>query len=230
VTAVDETGAERYAFAAVPATAPGLEVLDDWDPLGMRASGSNSISLRDVALPDAAVRDGLPLGTWGVGLLERYLASGAFHAAASLGIAEAAHADAVAALAGRPLAGAAASHTATTLAQATIELASMQATFERAAAAIDAHHDRHPDGDPGLAEALEVFAQVQVAKAHVSEAAVRVVDRALALSGGSGFRRGHRLARAYRDVRAGAFMHPLGANRAADFIARVSLGLAPLPG
>jgi hypothetical protein len=35
---------------------------------------------------------------------------------------------------------------------------------------------------------------------------------------------GSPLARAYRDVRAGAFMHPLGANRAYDHLARVALG------
>ena len=35
------------------------------------------------------------------------------------------------------------------------------------------------------------------------------------------------LARAYRDVRAGAFMHPLGANRAYSFLARTALGLRP---
>jgi alkylation response protein AidB-like acyl-CoA dehydrogenase len=75
-----------------------------------------------------------------------------------------------------------------------------------------------------------VFARVQMAKAHVCEAAVRIVDRAMALTGGAGFRSGHPLARAYRDVRAGAFMHPLGANRVHDFLARTELGLPLLPG
>jgi len=32
------------------------------------------------------------------------------------------------------------------------------------------------------------------------------------------------ISRAYRDVRAGAFMHPLGANRAYEFIGRGALG------
>ena len=52
----------------------------------------------------------------------------------------------------------------------------------------------------------------------------RIVDRALTLSGGAGYRNGHPLARAYRDVRAGAFMHPLGTNRAYDLVADVALG------
>ena len=35
------------------------------------------------------------------------------------------------------------------------------------------------------------------------------------------------LARAYRDVKAGSFMHPLGANRAYDYLAHVALGEQP---
>jgi alkylation response protein AidB-like acyl-CoA dehydrogenase len=53
------------------------------------------------------------------------------------------------------------------------------------------------------------------------------VDRALALSGGAGYMAKHPLSRAYRDVRAGAFMHPLGANRAYEFIGQVALGITP---
>jgi alkylation response protein AidB-like acyl-CoA dehydrogenase len=58
----------------------------------------------------------------------------------------------------------------------------------------------------------------------VGEAAARIVDRALALSGGAGYLNGSPLARAYRDVKAGSFMHPLGANRAYDYLAQVALG------
>ena len=38
---------------------------------------------------------------------------------------------------------------------------------------------------------------------------------------------GHPLNRAYRDTRAGAFMHPPGANRAYDLVGGAGLGLAP---
>jgi hypothetical protein len=37
----------------------------------------------------------------------------------------------------------------------------------------------------------------------------------------------HPLAKAWRDARAGAFMHPVGANRAGDVLARAALGLPP---
>ena len=42
VTYADGEGTERYAYAMVPTDAPGVVVHDDWDALGMRASGSNS--------------------------------------------------------------------------------------------------------------------------------------------------------------------------------------------
>ena len=71
---------------------------------------------------------------------------------------------------------------------------------------------------------VALFAETQAAKAFVNEASARIVDRALAASGGAGYLNGHPLARAYRDVRAGSFMHPLGANRAYDFLGDVALG------
>jgi alkylation response protein AidB-like acyl-CoA dehydrogenase len=58
----------------------------------------------------------------------------------------------------------------------------------------------------------------------VGEAAARIVDRALALCGGIGYLNGSPFARAYRDVKAGSFMHPLGANRAYEYLAHVALG------
>ena len=87
----------------------------------------------------------------------------------------------------------------------------------------DEEHGRNGhDGSDG--ELTTLFADVQAAKAFIGQAAPRIVDRALALSGGAGYLNGSPLSRAYRDVRAGAFMHPLGANRAYEFIGRIALG------
>jgi len=44
----DADGIERYAYAMVATDAPGVTVHDDWDALGMRASGSNSVSFEAV--------------------------------------------------------------------------------------------------------------------------------------------------------------------------------------
>ena len=91
VSFVDDEGVERYGFVQVPADAPGVAVNGDWDALGMRASGSHSITLSGVELPAGAVRGGFPTGET-VPYLDRNMTSGLFHASASLGIAEAAFA------------------------------------------------------------------------------------------------------------------------------------------
>ena len=214
----DDDGGERYAYVEIPADAPGVRINDDWDALGMRASGSHSVTFDGVELPAAALRGGFPTGR-PVPYLERNLPSGLFHASASLGIAEAAFARAA-----RPERINGDARAPMLVAESAIDLTASRATISRAAALIDEHHAANPIADGTDEEITALFAEGQAAKTFVNEAATRVVDRALALSGGAGYLNGSPLARAYRDVRAGAFMHPLGANRAYDFIADVALG------
>jgi len=263
VTYADGEGIERYAYAMVPVDAPGVTVHDDWDALGMRASGSHSISLDGVALPESGVRGGFQTGD-SVAYIERNLIAGLFHAAASLGIAESADQ-----LAGRGLArriqsamAGQSTHqqtkgtahvpilvsptdgreapppapriTATAhngnararmqMAENAIDLAAARGVLSRAAALVDEHRAANPASDGTADELVALFAEAQAAKAFVNDAAARIVDRALALSGGAGYVNGSPLARAYRDVKAGSFMHPLGVNRAYDYLAHVALG------
>jgi alkylation response protein AidB-like acyl-CoA dehydrogenase len=220
VTYADDEGTERYAYAMVPTDAPGVVVHDDWDALGMRASGSNSISLDGVQLPESGVRGGFRAGD-PLPYMERNLVAGLFHAAASLGIAESADAIARRGDAGRVNGDA---RPRIQIADNTVDLAAARGVLSRAAALIDEHRAANPVSDGSEHEIAALFAEAQAAKAFVNEAAARIVDRALALSGGAGYANGHPLARAYRDVRAGAFMHPLGANRAYEFLGDVALG------
>jgi alkylation response protein AidB-like acyl-CoA dehydrogenase len=186
----------------------------------MRASGSQSVTFDEVHLPAAALRGGFPAGRLTDDFMETNLVAGGLHAASSLGIAEAAHAAALTGMAPRLASRVPAPRALVLVAEAEVELAAVRASIARAGDLIDGHLLQ-----PG--DVAEVFADVQAAKAFVNEAAVRIVDRALALSGGAGYMSTHPLSRAYRDVRAGAFMHPLGANRAYEFIGEVALGLAP---
>jgi alkylation response protein AidB-like acyl-CoA dehydrogenase len=210
VTFVDEDGIERYGYAQVPADAVGVEFQDDWDALGMRASGSQSVTFAGVELPRPALRGGFVAGDADA-YMERNLMNGLFHAAASLGIAESAASTATDALSAR---GEPDPRARTLIAENAVELGAARATLSRSATLVD-------DSDRRV---VAHFADTQAAKAFVTEAAVRIVDRALALSGGAGYLNDHPLARAYRDVRAGGFMHPLGANRAYELLADFALG------
>jgi alkylation response protein AidB-like acyl-CoA dehydrogenase len=220
VTYADGKAIERYAYAMVPIDAPGVVVHDDWDALGMRASGSNSISLEGVELPESGVRGGFRAGD-PLPYMERNLVAGLFHAAASLGIAESADAIARHGIAGRSNGDA---RPRMQVADNAVDLAASRGVLSRAAALIDEHRAANPASDGSPEQLRALFAEAQAAKAFVNEAAARIVDRALALSGGAGYAGGSPLARAYRDVKAGSFMHPLGANRAYDYLARVALG------
>jgi alkylation response protein AidB-like acyl-CoA dehydrogenase len=219
VTYVDDHGRETYGYALVPTATPGLVLHDDWDALGMRASGSNSVSFDDLRLPESALRGGFPVDST-VDYIERNLDAGLLHAAAALGAAEYAHAHAAERIArnGHEPDG----RSRTIAAENAVELSAGRAVLGRAAALIDEHFA------PGwTADLTLLFAEAQAAKMFVGESAVRIVDRALALSGGAGYLNGSPLPRAYRDVRATAFMHPLGANRAYDYLGRIALGSAP---
>jgi alkylation response protein AidB-like acyl-CoA dehydrogenase len=223
VTYTDDGGRGRYGYAMIPRETPGVVVHDDWDALGMRASGSNSVSFEDVQLPLAALRGGFPVGD-AVEYMERNLNAGLFHAAAALGIAESTHSSIAGRLGRRhdvdP-------HTQVVAAENVIDLSTCRAAFARAASLIDEHHARNPTTRGTPEELTNLFAVAQSAKAFIGQAAVRIVDRALALSGGSGYLNGSPLARAYRDVRATAFMHPLGENRAYAFLGQLAAGRPP---
>ena len=216
-------GAARYGYAMVPVRAPGVTVHDDWDALGMRASGSHSVTFDGVLLPRAAVSGGFPAGN-AVPYMERNLSAGLFHASSSLGIAEGA---ARAALDGVAKRGTADGRTRALAAENAMDLTLARASLARGAALIDEHEAANP-GSAGDADAITaLFVEAQAVKTVVGEASGRVVERSLAMTGGGGFLNGHPIARAYRDVRAGTFMNPLAATRAYELVGMTALGLDP---
>ncbi len=229
VTYIDDDGAERYGFAQVPASAPGVFVNDDWDALGMRASGSGSIVFRDVRIPAGAMGKGFPAGVITAELLENFLVSGPMHSASTLGIAESAMGEVQQIAAGKKIA----SHgrppgerpvLQVFAAEMMITLSAMRGSLDRAARTIDEYYARNPTSRGSLDEAQVALVETQCAKAFMNDAGVRLVDQALTISGGAGFMAKHPLSRMYRDVRAGGFMHPFGKSVAWGLIGEAAMG------
>jgi alkylation response protein AidB-like acyl-CoA dehydrogenase len=215
----DDEGRERYAYATVSADDPGLTVHDDWDAMGMRASGSNSVTLDGVRLRHGGVTGGFAAGS-AIGYIERNLPPGLLHAAVALGIAESAHRIATESVARRG----ADARARMLVAENAIQLSAARSTLARGADLIDAHYAAHKASDGTESDIVGLFAESQAAKTVVARSAEDIVERALALSGGAGYLAGHPLGRAYRDVKAISFMHPLGENRAYELAAQLALG------
>lgn len=232
---VDDGGAVHRRWALVPKHAPGVQVLDVWDSLGLRAAGSHDILFEGVVLEDDQVMPPVPWGhdhefslvaavTGMIGLL-----------ASLLGIAERAHELALHTAwtrtlppAERPLALRPGVQRA--IAESEIDLVTGRAVIDRAGHLID-RYVTEPLEAPTLAELRALNAQFQAAKAEVSRRAIQIVDRALDLCGDSGYLEGHPLARLYRDVRIGPLLQPFPANEVHEYIGRIALGLDPtLPG
>jgi alkylation response protein AidB-like acyl-CoA dehydrogenase len=136
-----DDGVELYGYAMIPAATPGVVIHDDWDAMGMRASGSHSVTLDAVELPDSALRGGFPVGE-PVPYMERNLYAGVLHASASLGIAEAAHAEALARC--RRNGSGEAAYAQMLTAANEVDLCAARATLARAAGLIDHHAAAHP--------------------------------------------------------------------------------------
>jgi alkylation response protein AidB-like acyl-CoA dehydrogenase len=111
------------------------------------------------------------------------------------------------------------------VAEIEIGLTAARASLSRIALAFDEFLAR--EGAPTAEEMDELIKEWQATKLVVNRAAVDIVDRAMTISGGSGYMSNSPLSRMYRDVRAGPFMQPYSPNEAPEFIGRVALGLDP---
>ena len=228
----NEAGEARMGATMAPVNRPGLEILDNWDGLGMRASGSHDVVFTDYFVADNEFDDIGEFGRFNAPFLA--VASGASLGLSSifLGIAESAHDIAVTAVKDRDAARYPMNQV--TAAGHEIDLAAMRGILGRTAQAFDDFFQTaagvHAAGAPPVLSGMEAFQLIKsaaCAKKFVMDQACAVVDRALTLYGGGGFLNDSTLARLYRDVRAGPFMQPWARNQAIEFIGKVSLGLDP---
>ena len=227
----DLEGEVRTAFAFVPRDSDGLTIHDDWDAMGMRASGSNSLELRDVFVPE----DGFNArtGAWGefdVPALMVQVSANLALTAAMVGIAERARELVIEAVTTRrkaPSNRLLAERTGIQyqVAEMEIDLATARAMVERSAATVDAYLLGRPDSEAEIGALHDLMRDFQCTKWVANRKAIEVVDRALTLSGGAGYFTSNPLSRLYRDVRAGPFMQAYSPNESREYIGRTALGL-----
>ena len=220
-----------WAYAFVPRDTDGLTLHDDWDALGMRASGSQSITFEDCFVPDAFFNP--QESAWGgfdEGLLTIQVNANLALSAAMVGIAEQARDLVVEQVTTRrkaPSNRILAERTGIQyqVAEMEIDLATARAMIERTASLVDAYLLSHAASDVQLAELHELMCDFQVTKWVANRKAIAVVDHAMTLSGGAGYFASSPLSRLYRDVRAGPFMQAYSPNEAREYIGRITLGL-----
>lgn len=221
-----------FLGAFVPVGTLGMSFLDDWDALGMRASGSQSVAFEDCVIPEEKVLEFGPWGEWNPEWFAIFLPGNFGLLAAFLGIAERAQELIRETLTTRRKAPgnrliAERSALQRGFAESEVDLAVSRGIVERTGRAIDALYARYPDDHPPLDELHAHFSELQCTKLAVTDRAIAVVDRAITLSGGAGYFSRNPLSRLYRDVRAGPLMQPLSPNEAYGYIGKVALGLDP---
>jgi alkylation response protein AidB-like acyl-CoA dehydrogenase len=193
----------------VPFKADGVKILDTWRVMGMRGTGSHDVELKNVFVADAAISGRRPQGKWhplyhAVSMLALPIIYSAY-----VGVAEGARARALAIAKKKP---------------ADEALALLVGEMENAFAGAEiAWADM-----VRLAETLkpgpETTSQVMVRRTLAGQNALRTVERAMEVAGGSSFYRDVELERAFRDVQAARF-HPLQEKPQLRYTGRLALGL-----
>ena len=201
----------------VPFTAEGLTGLDDWRTMGMRATGSQTMALDKVFVPDEAIVVKRPRGEyhpmWNVILtcampLIMSVYVGVAEAAADIAI------DAAAKRRGDDP-------------EIPFLIGEMTNTLATAQLAVDAMVALNNNWT--FEPTTEIASDILVRKTIAANASIQVGEKALELAGGASFFRKLGLERLVRDLH-GARYHPLPEKRQQLFTGRLALGLDPIEG
>jgi acyl-CoA dehydrogenase len=205
-------------LVSIPMSAPGVTILDNWDTLGMRATGSN-----DVLLEEVQVTEGQVVGRRPWGKVDSILRTAGIHfalpaASVYAGIAAAARDEAVRVIQSRKTPdGRVPAEDQTVQRQVGLMDVKLRTLWWSMLGALGELGDDYDPDDCALAA-------VMIAKRHVVTEAQAVVDLAMDVVGGSAYFRSSPIEQAYRDVRAGLF-HPLNPERTLVYAGRLALDL-----
>ncbi|WP_093173446.1 acyl-CoA dehydrogenase family protein [Sinosporangium album] len=209
----------RQAAAVLPRETPGFTVLDNWDGLGMRASGSVDIVFDNCRVPGDSVFHRGPIGQQDVAALAGMTVSSINMLGIYTGLVQAARDIAVETVArrGSPPAG-----VSTLVAEIDARLFAVRSTAAAALAAVD--RLLFDVGGDMAERGRRMMTPFQHAKLVVNRLGPEIVNDCLVLVGGASYSARHPLARLYRDVRAFAFMHPFTYANAVDYLSGQAFG------
>jgi alkylation response protein AidB-like acyl-CoA dehydrogenase len=219
---VEGDGPLSSATFPVARNSPGLQLVETWDAMGMRATSSHDLILKDVRVPAAAMSDRRPVGPLGSEALSLFSWFELSIAAVYTGVAIAAINFT------RDFAQRFKPHTLErpisylpgvqfAMAEAQALLAQSRALYLCTAR----EYLERRDSFVGETDLARVITPKYVAVNN----AIRIVDYCMEIVGAHGFLRRSPLERMFRDVRAGG-NHPLSNARAREFIGKSALGIA----
>jgi alkylation response protein AidB-like acyl-CoA dehydrogenase len=197
----------------VPFDADGVSIEQTWDTLGLRATGSHTVVLDDVMVPDAAVSLTRPADVWHPIWNIVVTAAIPLIMSAYVGITDAAVALALDAVSGR-----ADPH----VLQLVGEMLNAHTTAQDVVAGMFGDSD-----DLQFPHTDEVSSRTLSRKTVSADAMIATVRLALETTGGLGYTRSSDIERLYRDVH-GCLFHPLPRAKQTTLSGREALGLSPV--
>lgn len=209
--AEEEPEGPSVIHCAVPLSAEGVSLRDDWHTLGMRGTGSHSVELRDVFVPAASVSLKRPKNKWHPAWDIALGLAPPLYMAAYVGLAESASEQALAHA--RRKAGAVVTQLA--LGEMENALASAQLAWRDMVQRC---------GDLDFMLGLEHTNAQLVRKTLVTRAVQQAVASAVEVVGGAAYYRDLPFERMWRDVQASHY-HPLPEKKQHLFTGRYRLGL-----
>ena len=210
----DPDRGRRVLHFPVPLRAEGVRFESDWDTLGMRATGSNTLVFDGVFVPDEAVALDRPASEWPAALSVVITVAPPLYMAPYVGIAEKAAEIARDSVRAKDEPG----HLITVIGQIDNALTIAQMAYREMIEGA-ANYDFAPE--------LDRANRALIRKTLTAQAGKEVLERAVEATGGAAFFRRHPLERMWRDIQASAF-HPLPEKRQLEFSGRVALGRSPV--
>jgi len=211
VRRADPQGTEVLHFSA-PFSSKGVKIVETWNALGMRGTGSHDVLLENLFVPEESIIARRPAGIWHPMWNVIIPTALPLITSAYVGLAEAAS----------ELAISAAKYRQAELAPVVGEMTNVLTTAQVVLDDMVRINDNHR-----FTPTMDVSDAILARKAIAAEAVKRVVELAAELVGGPGFIQGHPMERMVRDVRAMHF-HPLPVRRQQLLSGRVALGYDPV--